>query len=253
MARIRKCSRFGCDNPVPQSEGRGRPQKYCRHACKIAAFRRRHRHRVNRIGLQGKPGPCEWYTPSWVIELARDTLGTIDLDPSSDETAQAVVKAAQSFGVGRPDAEGGLSPAATWAGRVWMNPPYGRLFQSFVGRLITEVDAGHVEAALVLTSVPSMSSASAGQPLMRASVAACVLQGRLTFWGPNDLGATPTFGSVVTALGAGLDVERFTRVWSPYGAIVTGQLPSASSPRGRLDMHHPGQRRGLRLGSPGAQ
>ena len=45
MARIRKCRRVGCDNPVPQSEGRGRPQKYCRHACKIAAFRRRHSHR----------------------------------------------------------------------------------------------------------------------------------------------------------------------------------------------------------------
>ena len=37
--RIRKCRRVGCDNPVPQSEGRGRPQLYCRHACKIAAYR----------------------------------------------------------------------------------------------------------------------------------------------------------------------------------------------------------------------
>ena len=38
---MRKCRRVGCDNPVPQSEGRGRPQLYCRHACKIAAYRRR--------------------------------------------------------------------------------------------------------------------------------------------------------------------------------------------------------------------
>ena len=45
MARIRKCRRLGCNNPVPQSEDRGRPQKYCRHACKIAAFRRRHSYR----------------------------------------------------------------------------------------------------------------------------------------------------------------------------------------------------------------
>ena len=45
MERIRKCLRVGCDNLVPQSEGRGRPQKYCRHACKIAAFRRRHHDR----------------------------------------------------------------------------------------------------------------------------------------------------------------------------------------------------------------
>ena len=41
MGRILKCLRVGCNNPVPQSTGRGRPQKYCRHACKIAAFRRR--------------------------------------------------------------------------------------------------------------------------------------------------------------------------------------------------------------------
>lgn len=218
MVRIRKCRRLGCNNPVPQSEGRGRPQKYCRHACKIAAFRRRHRHRGVR---QATAGPAEWYTPSWVVELARDTLGTIDLDPSSDDTAQAVVQAAQSFGVGRPDAEGGLSPAATWAGRVWMNPPYGKgLLQAFIDRLIAEVDAGHVDAAMVLTSVHAMSSASSGQPLMRASVVSCVLRGRLTFWGPNSTGATPTFGSVVTALGRGLDVDRFTRVWSPYGAVV---------------------------------
>ena len=56
--------------------------------------------------------------------------------------------------------------------------------------------------------------------LMKAAVAACVLKGRLTFWGPNDLGATPTFGSVVTGLGSGLDVDRFTEVWSPHGAVI---------------------------------
>ena len=218
MARIRKCRRLGCDNPVPQSEGRGRPQKYCRHACKIAAFRRRHRHRGVR---QAKAGPAEWYSPSWVVELARATLGGIDTDPASDETAQAVVKATQSFGVGRPDAIGGLSPEATWSGRVWMNPPYGRgLLPLFIARLIAEVDAGRVSAALVLTSTHAMSSASSGQKLMDASVASCVLRGRLTFWGPNCTGATPTFGSVVTGLGAGLDVDRFTAVWSPHGAVV---------------------------------
>ena len=222
MTRIRKCRRVGCDNPVPQSEGRGRPAKYCRHACKIAAFRRRHRHRGVR---QATAGPAEWYSPAWVVELARDTLGAIDTDPASDETAQAVVKATQSFGVGRPDALGGLSPDATWAGRVWMNPPYGRgLLPLFIARLISEVDAGRVSAALVLTSTHAMSSASSGQPLMAASAATCVLSGRLTFWGPNDSGATPTFGSVVTGLGD-VDLPRFEKVWSPYGAIVTGQRP----------------------------
>ena len=42
MGSIVKCRRIGCNNTFPKSEGRGRPQKYCRHACMIAAFRRRH-------------------------------------------------------------------------------------------------------------------------------------------------------------------------------------------------------------------
>ena len=216
MTRIRKCKRHGCNNSVPQSEGRGRPQKYCRHACKIAAFRRRHRHRGAR---KATAGPAEWYTPGWIIELARYTLGEIDMDPSSDETAQAIVKAGMWYGVGRPDADGGLSPGAEWGGKCWMNPPYGKLLKAFIERLIAEVDSGHVTQALVLTSVHAMSSLSSGQPLMRASVASCVLSGRLTFWGEHSTGSTSTFGSVVTALGSGLDVERFTRVWSPRGAV----------------------------------
>ena len=117
--------------------------------------------------------------------------------------------------------------ALQWGGRVWMNPPYGKgVFQAFVSRLIAEVDSGHVTQALVLTSVHAMSAASSGQLLMRASVASCVLSGRLIFWGKNSTGNTPTFGSVVTALGPGLDVERFQRVWSPHGVISRVAPPS---------------------------
>ena len=76
----------------------------------------------------------------------------------------------------------------------------------------------------MLTSVHAMSSASSGQHLMRASVATCVLSGRLSFWGAHSIGAAATFGSVVTGLGD-VDLTRFEKVWSPYGAIVTGQRP----------------------------
>ena len=55
MSRMRKCLRVGCDNLVPQSEGRGRPQLYCRHACKIAAYRRRHRNvMLQSAGMGGR-------------------------------------------------------------------------------------------------------------------------------------------------------------------------------------------------------
>ena len=109
-----------------------------------------------------------------------------------------------------------------------MNPPYGKvLLQAFIERLIAEVDAGHVTQALVLTSVHAMSAASSGQPLMRASCVTCVLRGRLTFWGAHSTGVTPTFGSVVTAVGPGVDVPRFEKAWGPYGAIVTARRQRA--------------------------
>ena len=57
--------------------------------------------------------------------------------------------------------------------------------------------------ALVLTSVHAMSAASSGQLLMRASVASCVLSGRLIFWGKNSTGNTPTFGQCRDRSGAG--------------------------------------------------
>jgi hypothetical protein len=44
-------------------------------------------------GTQGT-GEFEWYTPERYLDLAREVLGTIDLDPASSEIAQETVRAA---------------------------------------------------------------------------------------------------------------------------------------------------------------
>ncbi len=41
----------------------------------------------------------EWYTPSYIIEAARQVLGSIDLDPASCALANQTVKAAKYFTV----------------------------------------------------------------------------------------------------------------------------------------------------------
>ena len=104
MGRIRKCRRVGCDNPVPQSEGRGRPQKYCRHACKIAAFRRRCKKSGKAPRAAAHAGNDEWYTPAGVVEGAREVMGRIDLDPASTAKANETVQAKAIYTVeeGRP-------------------------------------------------------------------------------------------------------------------------------------------------------
>lgn len=65
----------------------------------------------------------EHYTPSWLTALARLTMGGIDLDPASCDVAQQTVQATNCFA--DDGALGGLG--MQWYGRVWLNPPGGKL------------------------------------------------------------------------------------------------------------------------------
>lgn len=61
----------------------------------------------------------EAYTPAVITEPARAVLGAFDLDPASCELGQQQVKATRFY------SENGLF--LPWAGRVFLNPPGGKL------------------------------------------------------------------------------------------------------------------------------
>ncbi|MEE1201014.1 MAG: DNA N-6-adenine-methyltransferase, partial [Christensenellales bacterium] len=72
----------------------------------------------------------EWYTPSEYIEAAREVLGTIDLDPASNDFANETVKASTYY---TEDTNGLLQE---WSGNIWMNPPYSTaLLSKFADKL----------------------------------------------------------------------------------------------------------------------
>ena len=60
----------------------------------------------------------EWYTPPEFIESARLVMGSINLDPASNEHANKTVKADHIF----TEEDNGLEQE--WFGNVWLNPPY---------------------------------------------------------------------------------------------------------------------------------
>lgn len=65
------------------------------------------------------------YTPREIVEAARTTMGAIDLDPASCALAnREVVKASSWFGPGSKVSNG---YATTWEGRVFLNPPGGKM------------------------------------------------------------------------------------------------------------------------------
>ena len=86
----------------------------------------------------------EWYTPKKYIDAAKAVLERIDLDPASSTAANAIIKAKKFY---TADDDSLNKP---WEGRIWLNPPYGRLAGDFARKLLSEYQEGNTKAAIIL-------------------------------------------------------------------------------------------------------
>ena len=85
-----------------------------------------------------------WYPPPELIVLVRQVIGTIDLDPASDEVAQQWVQAVTSYSL----EQDGLSHP--WFGRVWLYPPASGKAGKWTKKAIAEYESGNLTEAIVL-------------------------------------------------------------------------------------------------------
>lgn len=161
----------------------------------------------------------EWFTPARYVEAARRVMGEIDLDPASCELANKVVKAAkyhtkEDNGLERP-----------WYGRVWLNPPYGRIhpdltgsiqsFQkAFAEKLLREYSTGNIEQAILL-SLGNPNSVWF-QPFFDYTL--CFYRGHIDFYRPD--GSTGTFGFPLAFVYLGSREKQFINVFSQFGRVV---------------------------------
>jgi phage N-6-adenine-methyltransferase len=171
-------------------------------------------------GTEGT-GEFERYTPPEYIEAARLVLGEIDLDPASCEVAQQTVRATEFF-TAKTD---GLK--REWHGRAWLNPPYHRvLAPKFIDKLVAEVEAGRVTAAILLTNNCTDNEWFQDKIFQNAD-AICFKRGRVEFLKPNGKKINPTQGQAFSYFGD--DVARFTQMFQAVGRIVV-PLPRALAP-----------------------
>jgi phage N-6-adenine-methyltransferase len=119
----------------------------------------------------------EHYTPSDYIDLVREVLGSIDLDPASNIEAQTTVGAALWYG----KKEDGL--AHEWSGRVFLNPPYSDP-APWIAKLLEALGSGAVPEAIVLTN--NTTDTDWAQSLLDASAAVCFTRGRIAFDRPGS-------------------------------------------------------------------
>jgi hypothetical protein len=154
-------------------------------------------------------GEFERYTPAPYVEAVRKVLGEIDLDPASCEQAQKTVRAKKFFTI-KTD---GLKQQ--WHGRVFLNPPYHEeLGLAFENKLIAEIKAGHVSAAILL--VNNSTDNNWFRTCAAACQAICFVARRIQFIAPTGtMTGRPMNGQAFLYYGD--DVEGFAKVFSQIG------------------------------------
>ncbi|NCJ05183.1 hypothetical protein GS597_01340 [Synechococcales cyanobacterium C] len=163
-------------------------------------------------GLRSKPQAAEhsseseeWYTPSHVLERVLACLGSVDLDPAAETLENPNVPANAHY-----TAElDGLSDRV-WAGKIYLNPPYGRSIGRWVERLLWEYVSENVTEAILL--VPARTDTEWWKQLQHFPV--CLCWGRLRFSG-SKTGAP--FPSAIFYLGKSADA--FYDAFADLGGI----------------------------------
>ncbi len=200
-----KCRCAQCRTRFAQSATK--PREYCSDKCRVAAWRKREASKNTAAVTQSLTN--EWYTPMVYIDAARRVMGGIDLDPASCAEANATVQAGCYYS----ETDSGLEHE--WKGRVWLNPPYGRLAGKFVEYLAGQYAAGSVSAAVVLANA-HCTDTSWFRPLWDGAL--CFTYGRLNFAAGTAARGGSTHGSVFAYLGP--DRQAFAAEFGQFGAVV---------------------------------
>lgn len=139
-------------------------------------------------------GCNEWYTPSYIINAARQTMGSIDVDPASNQVANLIVCAKQYYTI---ETNGLNKP---WTGNVWLNPPYNKSITAFIDTLVAKIESGEVKQACVLTN--NATETKWFQKLLKVSNALCFLSKRVKFNRIGGRAGSPLQGQIVTYVGS---------------------------------------------------
>jgi phage N-6-adenine-methyltransferase len=178
--------------------------------------------KVETLGYVGiKPGTARdsdaWYTPQKYIDMAREVMGSIDLDPFSS------VEANERVGAKRILTLADDATTCSWAHpetrTCWMNPPYSRGASSMaVDKFLDEYDHGSFDEAIVLMNAST--DTNWYQRMMRVCNAIAFTGFRISF--ENNDGKTKsgnTKGQVFFYFGQ--NEAKFMKDFGPLGCALS--------------------------------
>jgi len=155
-------------------------------------------------------GENEWYTPVEYINLAREVMGAIDLDPASSAKANEIVCATIYY----DKQSDGLQQ--NWGGRLWLNPPYAKgLICKFIDKL---VESNIVEAIVLVNNA---TETKWFRKLISITCAVVFPSTRIKFLDQDGNPGAPLQGQCFVYIGKNRYrfIDVFTRVG--WGAIIS--------------------------------
>lgn len=158
----------------------------------------------------------DFYTPVWIVGLARTVMGSIDLDPASHVVANEQLKASTFYSVH----DNGLEKI--WFGNVWLNPPFSQ-WKLWSAKIVSEFRRCNQLCVYVATRTLT---ARYFTPVLQLSNAICILTGRHANWGckatdsPDDGHCILYFGNNSNAF-----LESFSR----HGIVFLKDLKRCSN------------------------
>jgi len=159
-----------------------------------------------------------WFTPPKYIELVREVLGEIDLDPFTCGEANAVVKAKRIFTEERNAFDNSWGDDFCYYQTVFMNPPYGRgILDRAVDKFLEEWNNRNVYEAIVL--VNNATETEWFHKLVNTCCALCFVRGRISFYNLDGKAVSGNTRGQVFMYFCRLDGSRFRKTFSKIGFV----------------------------------
>ena len=158
-------------------------------------------------------GEQEYYTPDFIVEACRKTMGSIDLDPFSSAKANLTVGAKRYF----TKDDDGFSK--DWFGKVFVNHPFSRENNKKIfHKAIQECSKGNADCVMLITY------ASTSEAWFRPSLdfPQCYLYGRTNYYLPDGtVKRSVTKGSCITLISDGYNsyVHKFSEAFKTLGKV----------------------------------
>jgi len=163
----------------------------------------------------------EQYTPPEIVIAAKDTLGTIDLDPCTTELVNKVFIRAKYI---YTKEQNGLNRELPWQGKVFINPPGGNKHpQHFWERLIIEHVNGNVHSGVFLAFNIEHLQQSQHWTYHLGHYPFCIPCRKLTFYEESRGVIVPRkihSGMSSAVIYVGKNVNRFVNAFSNIGDVV---------------------------------